>query len=700
MRSGLSDTDGRYKRQLDLVYRIDHLRDNAVDAKHMLRQVADITTKALEADLCLISYAQEDDASVLKALSDRKNVLSALTPQQAQSLLDSACRLDALASIGVPEPLGEEGVQQIIAVPLFAGGARLGAFVLGNSGPDLDAEEMQLVHAIASQTDSAIAHLRTVEQAREHARQLEAIFKIDHLRDEADSVSDIYPSVVNVIAQTLRADLCLLSLVNGETGEIELREVQDRAGVFADLDRQVVAQVLEWALSLDGTGVPASDFTTLDWKLYVAGAPLVVGGERLGALVVAKRFQPWDRSELELLQAIASQTDSAIVHARAEIRLRQRTKELETLYRVDHIRDQGYGFGEMLSAVLSELCSAIEAEMGFIMLFDPEGKQLELRASTADDMLASAGHYPLIAQAANESLRRGGLYAQEGLSDWLRAIVCLPLILRERIIGVFGAVNRRGHSRFTQDDKRLLLAITSQVDTAIFESLDRQRVRATFQRYVGPRVMEQMLATSERDFLKGERALLTVLFSDMRGFTSMSEKVDVDTLVEMINSHLGAMTRIVLAHQGTLDKFVADEVVAIFGAPLTMRYHTLAAIRAALDMQAEQRRLIAEWQERGYRLPPIGIGINVGEMVVGNIGCEQQMDYTVIGDAVNLASRLCDAAAGEQILVTEAVFHRVRDHVVASELPRIRVKGKDDPVQIYHILGLRDVPSLEQEARA
>ena len=290
---------------------------------------------------------------------------------------------------------------------------------------------------------------------------------------------------------------------------------------------------------------------------------------------------------------------------------------------------------------------------------------------------------------ANEALSAGTLHAAEGLSETLHAIMCVPLILQDRIIGVFGAVNRHGPGGFTAEDKRMLLAITSQVDTAIFESLDKQRIRETFQRYVGPKVMEQMLITPEKDFLKGKRAVLTALFSDMRGFTAAAEQIGVDVLVEMLNMHLGTMTEIVLANNGTLDKFVADEVVAVFGAPLFMPDHALLAVRTALEMQAAQQRLIGQWQERGYRLPPIGIGVNTGEVVVGNIGCDLRMDYTVIGDAVNLASRLCDAAAGSQILITDQTYELVAERIVAEKLSRIQVKGKEEPVQVYQVIALK-----------
>jgi adenylate cyclase len=296
----------------------------------------------------------------------------------------------------------------------------------------------------------------------------------------------------------------------------------------------------------------------------------------------------------------------------------------------------------------------------------------------------------LIERAADRVLHSGELYVAQDLSEWLHSIMCIPLILRERVIGVFGAVNRQGAQGFLAEDRRLLAAITSQVDTAIFESLDKQRIRERFRRYVGPKVMERMLAMPERDFLKGERAELTMLFSDIRGFTQISERVPVDVLVEMLDDHLGAMTEIVLAYDGTLDKFWGDQVVAIFGAPLPFPDHALRAVRAAVDMQAAQKTLIAHWTRRGYSLPPIGIGISTGEMVVGNIGCELQLDYTAIGAEVNLASRLCDVAAADQILISARTHEQVANQVRARVTPPLDLDGIQEPVRAYELLAVHE----------
>lgn len=684
----MSRQDRELRRQLEAIYRVDRIRDMTANLERFPSQVAAVLMESLDADMCAVAVRDEGELK-LKVVRGKTGEL---TPDRrvAADLLALVADVESISRRTPVGALREWGLGHLLVAPLSVGREQLGAIVVGNKERPFSHADESLVHAVVSQADSALVYARTLQRAQERAAQLETIYRIDRVRDETDDAQEILSAVANILTEALDADLCLVSLIGEESGRNELKAVEDRLGVFGRIERAAIQRVIGWASAQERAAMPDRPVLA-PWGLpHLIGAPLVVAGERLGSLVLARESRPFSRADRELLQAAVSQTDSAIVHARAMRHLRQRNKELETLYRVDYIRDQGYDFGTMLNAVLSELCTAIDAEMGFIMLFDRDAQHLELRASTANDILDTAEHYDIIEAAANEALRSGHLYVGEGLGEQLRSIMCVPLILRNRIIGVFGAVNRRGAGGFTTDDQRLLLAITSQVDTAIFESLDKQRIRETFQRYVGPRVVEQMLAMPEKDFLKGERALLTVLFSDMRGFTSVSERVDVDVLVEMLNMHLGAMTEVVIANGGTLDKFVADEVVAIFGAPLPMQDHALRAIRTALEMQAAQSELMVKWRHRGYTLPPIGIGINTGEVVVGNIGCEKQMDYTVIGDVVNVASRLCDEAPGGQVLITEATYNMVADHVEAIRLPRVQVKGKEEPIQVYRVVGLRE----------
>ncbi len=522
-------------------------------------------------------------------------------------------------------------------------------------------------------------------------KKLDIILAIDRIRDSTTNAQEMLSRIVNTIATTLEAELCLISAVNEDTKALELKAVDDRLGVFGQLEKGKAREVIEQAVAVERVTASEADPVLSRHGLnYSLAAPLIVGGERLGSLLLFNQDRPFNAVEIEVLEAAVTQADSAMAQARTRRQLEMRNKELEVVYRVDRIRDQDMEFQAMLNAVLNELCRAIEAEIGFIMLFDKVGQQLELKASTKSDIFVVAEHYQWVQAAANEALHRAELINQQHLDDRIQAIICVPLILREEIIGVFGAINGPlAEGQFGEEHRRLLRAIASQVDTAIFEELHTRRIRTIFNRYVNPQVVEEMLAVPDKDFFKGERQVLTVLFSDIRGFTSISERTDPEILVNILNDHLGTMTDVILAHKGTVDKFVGDEVMAIFGAPLPMDNHALQAVRTALEMQAAQRELIARWAQAGGEVAPIGIGINSGEVIVGNIGCEKQTNYTAIGDSVNLASRLCGLAKSHQTLISQATYEQLGDAVVVNRLPAVHVKGKVKEVQIYEVVGLR-----------
>jgi adenylate cyclase len=219
-----------------------------------------------------------------------------------------------------------------------------------------------------------------------------------------------------------------------------------------------------------------------------------------------------------------------------------------------------------------------------------------------------------------------------------------------------------------------------------------QRIRQTFEHYVSGQVVEEMLRHPERVKLGGERRDMTVLFSDIRGFTSISESLDPEALVSLLNAFFTPMTRLVLENGGTLDKYMGDALMAFFGAPVAHPDHAVRACRAALAMRAELVRLNSGWHRDG-KLPPhltlgIGIGINSGEMSVGNVGSEAVFGYTVIGDNVNLGSRIegLNKDYGSQILVSEFTARAAKEGFLFRELDSVRVKGKLKPVGIYELL--------------
>jgi adenylate cyclase len=188
--------------------------------------------------------------------------------------------------------------------------------------------------------------------------------------------------------------------------------------------------------------------------------------------------------------------------------------------------------------------------------------------------------------------------------------------------------------------------------------------------------------------LGGEKKELTVIFTDIRGFTSISEMLDPEALVEFLNEYLGAMTDIVFAHGGLLDKYIGDAIMALWGTPLPAPDHAASACRAALDMTARLQDLRQEWKTRG--LPPleIGVGINTGPMVVGNMGSSRRFNYTVMGDQVNLGSRLegLNKFYGTRILLSESTRAQLGEEFLMREVDAVRVKGKRQPVVVFELL--------------
>jgi adenylate cyclase len=224
------------------------------------------------------------------------------------------------------------------------------------------------------------------------------------------------------------------------------------------------------------------------------------------------------------------------------------------------------------------------------------------------------------------------------------------------------------------------------------EEREKRRARETFGRFLAPAIVEQVLAREGSLRLGGDKRVLTVLFSDIRGFTSLSEQLDPKVLLELLNEYLTPMTDIIVSeNQGTLDKYIGDAIMAFWGAPQEQPDHALRACRAALAMIERLGALRAGWRERGLPDVDVGVGINTGAMSVGFVGSQDRFyNYTVLGDAVNLASRLegANKEYGTRVILGASTYEQVRDVVVARELDLVRVKGKREPVHVYELLAL------------
>jgi len=327
------------------------------------------------------------------------------------------------------------------------------------------------------------------------------------------------------------------------------------------------------------------------------------------------------------------------------------------------------------------------------------GPTLHLQA-----MAAAINHEFLRPTPAKAGL---ALVGAAGLVAWsLVAFLRRPLLCLGTLVLITAAY--LGAARFLYDKTGLLL-LTVPVLSALLlselfslgleyaiERLEKLRTRRTLERYVSKNLVKEVLENPDSYYssLRGVRVPATVLFSDLIGFTTLSEKADPEALVSQLNEYLGRMTSVVFSNGGTLDKFIGDAIMAVWGnvRSFGMAQDAKNCARAALAMRRELRQLNQKWREEGRMGLGMGIGINQGEVVVGNIGSHERMDPTVIGDSVNLASRLegLTRIYGVDILVGASAAELARDEVHLRSVARVQVKGKSKPTDVFTFIGARN----------
>lgn len=225
----------------------------------------------------------------------------------------------------------------------------------------------------------------------------------------------------------------------------------------------------------------------------------------------------------------------------------------------------------------------------------------------------------------------------------------------------------------------------------VVEGRKKKFIQGAFGRYLSPKVVKQIVDDPERLALGGEKADISVFFSDIAGFTTISEKLDPQSLVKLLNAYLGAMTDIILGLEGTLDKYEGDAIMAFWGAPIRQEDHAVRACRAALENQRKLTSMQDELKKIGGSEVAVRIGLNSGPASVGNMGSARRFDYTALGDNVNLASRLegANKAYGTRIMIAESVRERAGEMIETRELDLLRVKGKNKPIRVFELLGMR-----------
>ncbi len=359
----------------------------------------------------------------------------------------------------------------------------------------------------------------------------------------------------------------------------------------------------------------------------------------------------------------------------------------------------------LLHKILERAFELLPADRGVVLLYDDRGElaprcvrtkrksaqdeQVMLSTTIINEVLRDK--LAVLSSDASVDSRFSG--AHSIIMQGIRSSMAVPLLYASELFGIMVLDSQLAANAFQEKDLQLFQNVANQAAVAIQNSLYAKKLqqealtRERFQRLLSPAIAEQVVSGKVEVAKGGELRETTVLFSDIRGFTSMSESRDAQEIVDMLNEYFEQMVEIVFRYEGTLDKFVGDEIMALYGSPVTHDDDAIRAVRTALDMLEVLERWNQERTERGQVPVQIGIGINSGDVVAGYLGSSKALEYTVIGDSVNVGARLCSAAKAGQILVSEDTEKRLQNLFDLREQPPMALKGKSKPLRIYAVVG-------------
>jgi len=394
---------------------------------------------------------------------------------------------------------------------------------------------------------------------------------------------------------------------------------------------------------------------------------------------------------------------SSHLKVRAQSQEERREKKLSLLLEVSKELSKQQELDRLLDKVVDFTFQIMNVDRVSILLLDGKSDELIPRISKSRTGDASAAkHVPQsIARKAVEE--RVAILSDNAAADErfkgksiliqsVRSAMCTPLMgSDQKVLGILYVDNLTATHSFADEDLEFLIAFGGLTAVAIENSQLSDRLRreavvvSNFQRYFAPNLASQIAQQEGEVALGGTKRPVVVFFSDIRGFTPMSETMKPDEIAGLLTDYFTEMVDIVFEHSGTLDKFMGDAIMALWGAPIAHADDADRAMQCALDQLDTLEKMNAKWKESGRQPLAIGIGINFGEVFAGNIGSNRRLEYTVIGDAVNTASRLCSSAGGNEILISEPFYKELKKPPKVEALEPIQVKGKTKKVPVYRV---------------
>ncbi len=522
-----------------------------------------------------------------------------------------------------------------------------------------------------------LEHLNAgLDQQEKERTQLEGLFQVSRAVNSTLNLEEVLNRAMDIIIQVTRAERGFLMLAK-EDGELVTHVARNMerstiAGPEFEVSRSIIEQVAQSGQPLFTTDA-LSDPRFSDQDSVVSLSlrsilciPLKAKESVIGVVYVDNRLRAgtFQQADVYTLQAFGDQAAVAIENAQLFESVEQKMQEIARLKTFQDNIFASLASGVLATDLEDRITAFNQAAESIFAVTALKSMGRSYREMLP--MLSTAPLPDIFDRVKRAVTRQGAAEIESNLPPR-------------------GAVNLSFNISSLKDAGGNPQGVTIVVDD-VTEKRRLEATHAMFRRYVAPAVVDRLPENPDNLKLGGHRQQLTILFADIRGFTHFSEPLPQEQLVDILNAYLSVAADAILKYEGTLDKFMGDAVMGIFNAPLPQYEHALIAAQAALAMRAGVTRL-------HDRLPkPLrlhyGIGIHTGEAVIGNVGTEQQMNYTAIGDAVNLAKRLQETAKGGQILLSGPTYAKIRLRVNANWLPPVQVKGRNAVTEVWELVGM------------
>lgn len=558
---------------------------------------------------------------------------------------------------------------QLLALSAQAGKIRADLEASRLKLPKNTVEDLRSVQTSLDQFSMVIERFQ-----KEHSNML-ALADVGQVVNSSLELDEVLRIVMDKIVQLTKAERGFLML-RDENGEMVIRmgrnwEMESINSSEKNVSSTVVQRVIDTGEPIVTTNAQedqrfSGQESIVAFNLRsILCVPLKVKNEMIGVIYADNRIRAgiFAESEKDLLAAFANQAAVAIENARLFSSLKNTLEEV--------------------TALKNLMDNVFESIVSGVITADVQD-QITL-ANKAAEMILGAATQDIIGHRLNEALASVSLELEPHLTEIRRTDKPVVGLELSHTSPQRGLLNWRLNLSPLKDAGQKTQGVAIVLDD-LTERKKLEAQRRLFERMVSPAVIEQLDPNSLQ--LGGKRVDLTVLFADIRGFTTYSEDLAPEKLVSILNRYLAAMAEAVLAQEGTIDKFMGDAIMAWFNAPVPQPDHTLRAVKTALAIRESIENLYKEMPEDAHLA--FGVGIHYGDAVLGLIGTEKRLEYTAISDSVNIAKRIQENSAKNQILISKDAYERVKDQVDATLLKEMTVKGKAKPLEVFEVVGLKE----------